>query len=93
MYTSSKWDSLFEGSSVQVQPLANGTDAEYVDSKGRETDSYGDYIEGDTEIWVIFKVGERYFKKFGYQSSYGGREWDGGCVEVFPETKTITVFK
>lgn len=93
MYVANDWDNLFEGRNIKVSPVEESRTAEFVEAKGRETDSYGEYYQGDDEIYVIFKVGDRYFKKFGYQSSYGGRTWDGGVIEVFPETKTVTVFR
>lgn len=94
MFVSSNWDILFNGSSAEVSSLSEKLEAKFVANKNRERDSFGDYEEGgNTEIWVIFEVNGKYYKKFGYQSSYGGREWDGGVVEVTPTTKTITVWE
>lgn len=93
MFVSNEWDRLFQGNNIKVTPEYDSTTAEFVEAKHREKDHYGDYIQDEGEIHVIFKVGDRYFKKTGYQSSYGDdRDWDGYVTEVFPQTKTFTVF-
>lgn len=52
----------------------------------------------DYEVWFVIKVTslegtERFFKKNGYFSSYEGHDWDGSFDEVFPQTKTVTVYE
>ena len=94
MYASNNWDHLSAGRSIQVAPLNETVQAEYVSFKDRDKDSYGDYYQGDDTVYVIFKVGDRFFKKIGYKSSYSEQmTWDGECIEVFPKTKTIQVFE
>lgn len=93
MFSSTDWDKIYNGSDGKVMPFSDAKPAKHVYSKTRETDSYGDYIEGEGEIFLVFEVDGKFYKKFGYQSSYGGREWDGGVVEVQPVTKTITVWE
>lgn len=97
MYTAKNayvWENLAAGRPVEVFPVATEpVTAEFVQFKDREKDHYGDYLQDDREMFVIFKVGDRYFKKYGDKSSYGDEAWDGECVEVFPTTKTIQVFE
>lgn len=83
------------GTTIDIRPVAVVADeATVVEVVNRESDSFGEYYEGDGEISLVFRVGDRYFRKTGYQSSYGeDRSWDGEIVEVFPETRTITAFK
>lgn len=94
MYSSTAWSRLAGGRSVKVSPLGDPVDAEFVQFIDRKVDpQYGEYYQDDREMSVIFKVGDRYFKKFGEKSSYGDESWDGEVVEVFPTTKTIQVFE
>ena len=57
-----------------------------------------DHVEGNyqTSLYIVFHVdgpgGEKWFKKTGFYQSYEGAYWDGPMVEVFPQTKTITVW-
>ena len=44
-------------------------------------------------VWVVVKVGDQFFKKEGYTSSYDSDTFDGRCTEVFPHQKTVTVYK
>lgn len=100
MFASSDWTKLLEGRSIQVAPLTQTVTAEFVHFQDRKTDDGsgydGDnYIEGESECYVIFKVGEKYYKKCGYKSSYGYNEidWNGPCTEVEPIIKTIQVWE
>lgn len=52
----------------------------------------------DYEVWFVIKVSgldgtERFFRKNGYYNSYEGHEWDGSFDEVFPQTKTVTIYE
>lgn len=69
--------------------------AEIVEIFKREVNSYGDYNQGDGEISVIFKVGDRYFRQYGYLGSYGGDDpsFGGRVEEVYPEEKTVYTFR
>lgn len=51
--------------------------------------------EGDweTEVWVVFKVGDQYFRKTGYYASHSGTEWDGPMTEVHRVKKVIKVWE
>lgn len=58
------------------------------------------FVEGETGgegsgeyCYVILRVGEQYFRKEGYYSSYNGTDWDGDFDEVEPYQKTITDYK
>lgn len=55
-------------------------------------DSYGGMDMG-TELWVVFKIGDQLFKKYGAYYSHDGSYWDGSLNEVKPVQKTITVFE
>jgi hypothetical protein len=72
----------------------NGVEAEFVEFNGRERDSWGEAYEGDSECSLIFKVGSRYFVKYGNEDSYGSDiYWEFGEIkEVFPKTVTKTVY-
>lgn len=47
---------------------------------------------GGEDAELIFKIGDRYFRKGGYYASHDGTYWDGDFSEVRPEPKTITVY-
>lgn len=42
---------------------------------------------------VVLRVGSQYFRKEGFYASFSGATWDGKLVEVFPQTKTVTVYE
>jgi len=44
-------------------------------------DEYGGEGSGD-EFWVVFKVGDQFFRKEGWYASYDGGELDGELYEV-----------
>lgn len=48
--------------------------------------------EGD-EYWIVFKIGERYFRKNAFWVSWDGVDWEGSIEEVRPEQQTVTVWK
>lgn len=48
-------------------------------------ESFGGEGQGDS-LWVVFKIGDRYFQKDGYYASYDGGTWDGAVTEVKPVT-------
>lgn len=87
----SDWERLFDGQSVSLT-TGNPVPVKHVHSKTRETDSYGEYMQGDEDVFVIFELNGKFYKKSGYQDSYGGSTWDGPVVEVTPITKTIQVW-
>ena len=53
-------------------------------------------LKSDCVCWLVFSLTDgikwRYFKKEG-SSCWGDLVWDGALTEVYPETKTITVFE
>lgn len=94
MFVSNDWDRLVQGKEIKVAPLNEAVTAKFVFFKDRETDSYGEFYEGDSEVYVIFEVDGKFYKKIGYKSSYGYEiSWAGDPVEVQPKTKTIQVFE
>jgi len=97
MYVMNNWQRMFDGgvgTTHKVVPVATGTDATVVEVKTRTVDTrYGEYLQGDDEVYVIFQVGDKFFKKTGTMDSYDENfSWDGPVVEVFGTTKTVTVF-
>lgn len=97
MYLSNNWQKLYDsglGSTHDVVPQATGTKATVVEVKSRAyNEGYGEYVQGDDEVYVIFQVEDRFFKKTGSMSSYDEvYAWDGPVTEVFGHTKSITVF-
>lgn len=94
MFASDNWDDLWDDGSTWVVPAGDQTEAVLVFKKEREKDHYGEYIQDEGEVYMIFEVNGRYFKKTGYQSSYGyDRVWDGPVTEVHKVTKTIEVYE
>ena len=50
--------------------------------------------EGHGEyIYLVFKIGDRYFRKTGYYASFDGSNWDGSLEEVEPFEKTVTDYR
>lgn len=88
-YSGGGWN-FWYGESHGSVTLAPDLDAEVI-AKGGPT-GY------DYEVWFVIKVTsldgtERFFKKNGYYNSYEGHNWDGSFDEVFPQTKTVTVYE
>jgi hypothetical protein len=54
--------------------------AEYV--KDYEPDSAGDR-------WILFKIGDQHFRKYGYYDSWDTNKWDGDLVRVVPREVTV----
>jgi hypothetical protein len=50
-----------------------------IEDNDAEADSYGDTC-GPVDF--VFKVGDRHFRKLGYEDSYNGKEWNGTLEEV-----------
>lgn len=97
MYLTNNWQELFDGglgSTHDVVPQATGTTAKVVEVKSRAfNEGYGEYVQGDDEVHVIFEVDGRFFKKTGTMDSYDEKfSWDGPVTEVYGHTKTVTVF-
>lgn len=97
MYASNEWDRLDyrpAGTKFKVNELGPVVEAELVEFSHREKDRWNEPIQGEDECHIIFKVGDRYFKKTGYESSYDEViSWNGEVIEVFPETKTVYEFR
>jgi hypothetical protein len=45
------------------------------------------------EAFIVFKVGDSYYKKTGTGDSYGDVDWDGDLRQVTATPKTILEFK
>ncbi len=83
--------------------LPNGKSATIVKSKTSydkgDIDVEGYYGEsalpqGSTfEAFIVFKVGDSYFRKTGTGDSYGDVTWDGDLTPVRAREKTVLVFE
>ena len=60
---------------------------EIVDVK---TGSEGDW---QTEVYVVFRVGDQHFRKTGYYASHDGEYWDGTLSEVVGKPETYIVWR
>lgn len=86
--SNSDYRDLFAGADVTAP---NGSVVTTKAVQGSTADSYGEYIEG--ECWVVFEMDGKFYKKWGYQDSYGSTYWDGGLMEVTPKTVTVEVWE
>lgn len=100
MYETKNWNALvFQGvgSKHQVKPLPVTEDtATVVDIRRRERDDDGEGYEGDWgTCYVIFQVGDRFFRKSFSESSFNENDlwWNDDIEEVQGEVTTTTVFK
>ncbi len=48
---------------------------------------------GGEELWLVFAIGEQFFRITGYYSSYEGSEWESDVTEVEPREKVVTVYE
>lgn len=63
---------------------------------GESEDVFEERTGGDYDVMmkvVHFKDHDVYISLTGYYASHSGTEWDGEYKEVFPKTKTITVYE
>lgn len=81
-YYDGPWQDLYPNSSVEVGLYT----LEYVEKEGG-------YEGGGEELWVVFKVGDQYFRKSGYYASYDGSTWDGALEEVEPYVEPKTLYR
>lgn len=56
-------------------------------------DGYTGSEGGGEDVWMVFKVGDQYFRTTGYYASYDGTTWDGGTEEVEPFEKTVIDYR
>lgn len=59
-------------------------------------DEFAEYVKdyspsdsGTGEMWMLFKVGDQHFRKYGYYNSWDSNEWDGELVRVIPREVTV----
>ena len=56
-------------------------------------EGFGGEGQGD-EMWVVFTVGDRYFKKTAYYDSWNGADWENGYFkEVVPKQVMRTEYE
>lgn len=86
------WDFMYEASpGMQVDLLGYGV-VEVVDAIiGKDNAVYRG--EDTYDNYIILKVGDRFFKKTGYYSSWDGGGMDGPWFEVEKIEKTIYVWE
>lgn len=86
------WDSFYRGNlgfsaEVEIAVPDELVPVETVaQSEEGENSGYGE------SIWVVVKVGDQFFKKAGYTSSYDGNNFDGSCQEVRPVVREVTFY-
>lgn len=74
------YDEIREEKQVELEGIGL---AELVDHHDPDRDYPDDDVDGEY-IDVIFKIGERHFRKSGTYSSWDADEWDGAFEEVMP---------
>lgn len=97
------WDMFEAYSTDETFKLPNGKFATVVDKKmtydSGDIDVEGYYGEsalpqGSTfNAFIVFKVGDAYFKKAGSGNSYGRVSWDGELERVYPKIVERYVFE
>ena len=96
--TTDTWGDSYDGwTALYSRSLGFSQDVEFdegpvlvtVAAKHEENENSG-YGEA---IWIVVKVGDQFFEKEGYTSSYDLDTFDGQCTEVFPHQKTVTYYK
>lgn len=100
MYTTDDWESMvFDGlgSTHKVKPVpVTEATATVVEVRRRARDEDGEGYEGDWgNSYVIFKVGNRFFKKSFSEGSFNDRDlyfYDDDVEEVYGEVKTVMTF-
>ena len=98
MYKANDWEEMVlggVGSTHKVTPLATTEEtATVVEVKRRERDSYSEGYEGEGGGYVIFQVGDRFFKKEFYESSFNEyfSFWDDDVEEVYGEVRSVMTF-
>jgi hypothetical protein len=55
-------------------------------------EDYGGEGSGD-DYWVVFKIGDQFFRKDGWYASYDGGELDGELYEVKPTKVSVTEYQ
>jgi hypothetical protein len=95
------WDSFESASKNATWNLSNGKTLRLVDSKTDydtgdiDHDSYYGELPQGTEFdtFLVFQVGDAYFKKTGTGDSYGHISWDGELTNVTPVEKVVLVWQ
>lgn len=84
------WETFAYGNTGDTEGSVwiDGTEYDVV-NEASKTGSEGDW---QTEIYVVVKVGEQYFRKSGHYASHDGTYWDGRFEEVKPQEKPVTVW-
>lgn len=59
----------------------------------KKVDTVEDQGNDNQKVYLVFAVGDRFFRKDGRGDSYGDVNWDGVFKEVFKTTETVVVFK
>lgn len=54
-----------------------------------ERSEIGGYNCDGEQIYLVFRIGEEYFKYSGYYSSWDGRKWDLTPEQVFPRVVEV----
>lgn len=76
------WSDMDYGTFIVID--GQRVDYEFLESTGGP--EQGSYTS------VVFRIGDRYFKKEGYYASHYGNDWDGDFYEVVPTQVTVTKY-
>lgn len=87
----SAWDSQPVGTNRAIPELGTVT---LIEKTRNDDDGWGE----SHEMTLIFEVktpeGQTaYFKKHGFEDSYGTEKWDGALIPVKQTTKTVVAFE
>lgn len=59
----------------------------------KKTEAHEEQGEDHQEVFMVFAIEDKFYKKLGYGDSYGEVEWDGPFKEVKKVTKTVEDFE
>lgn len=76
----SKFTLWFRGSPIEVNLIDRNVIA--YEEQGNET-----------EVWLLFRIEDKFYKKYGTGDSYGDVDWDGPFKEVYKSEKVVTVYE
>lgn len=58
----------------------------------KNTSTHEEMGEDRQEVFMVFEIGGRFYKKLGFGDSYGEIEWDGPFKEVVKTTKVVDTY-
>lgn len=52
-----------------------------------------DYSDGQEERSLVFRLGDKFYRKIGYYDSWNTYDWHGDLTEVKPIEKTVILYQ